>query len=63
MVCDALRVLIVEDEPLLGRELEEVVTLAGHEVIGCATSGTSAIAFAEVRSPQLAFVDLRLLSR
>ena len=60
MACDALRVLIVEDEPLLAMELEEVVTLAGHEVIGCAASSTSAIALAEVRSPQLAFVDLTL---
>jgi ActR/RegA family two-component response regulator len=61
MACGALRVLAVEDEPLLGMELEEVVTLAGHKVIGCATSSASAIAFAEVRSPQFAFVDLRLL--
>ena len=60
MACGALRVLIVEDEPLLGMELEDVVTLAGHEVIGCATSSTSAVGFAEVRAPQLAFVDLRL---
>ena len=29
MACDALRVLIVEDEPLLGMELEEVVNLGG----------------------------------
>jgi hypothetical protein len=29
MACSALRVLIVEDEPLLGMELEEVVNLGG----------------------------------
>ena len=56
----ALRVLIVEDEPLLGMELEEVVGLAGHEVIGWATGSASAIALSEARSPDFAFVDLRL---
>jgi DNA-binding response OmpR family regulator len=55
-----LRVLIVEDEPLLGMELEDAVVLAGHEVIGWATGLESAIALAEARSPDFAFVDLRL---
>jgi DNA-binding response OmpR family regulator len=55
-----MRVLIVEDEPVIGMELEDTVTLAGHEVIGWATGYASAIALAEARSPELAFVDLRL---
>ena len=60
MTGGALRVLIVEDEPLLGIELEDDVTAAGHEVIGWATGHASAIALAEARSPDLAFVDLKL---
>lgn len=55
-----MRVLIVEDEPVIGMELEDTVTLAGHEVIGCAAGHASAIALAEARSPELAFVDFRL---
>lgn len=55
-----MRVLIVEDEPVIGMELEEVITIAGHEVIGWATGRTSAIALGEARSPDFAFVDLRL---
>jgi len=43
-----------------GMELEDAVTEAGHEVIGWATGHSSAIALAEVRSPEIAFVDLRL---
>jgi DNA-binding response OmpR family regulator len=60
MARDALRVLIVEDEPLLGMELEDDVTMAGHEVVGWAQGHASAIALVEARSPDLAFVDLRL---
>jgi AmiR/NasT family two-component response regulator len=60
MADGALRVLIVEDEPLLGMELEENVVSAGHEVVGWATGRVSAMALAEVRSPEFAFVDLRL---
>ena len=55
-----MRVLIVEDEPVIGMELEDAVTEAGHEVIGWAAGHSSAIALAEARSPELAFVDLRL---
>lgn len=55
-----MRVLIVEDEPVIGMELEDAVTEAGHEVIGWATGHARAIALAEARSPELAFVDLRL---
>ena len=60
MAREAFRVLIVEDEPLLGMELEENVLSAGHEVVGWATGRASAMALAEARSPDFAFVDLRL---
>jgi DNA-binding response OmpR family regulator len=60
MARDGLRVLIVEDEPVIGMELEDAVTEAGHEVIGWATGHAGAIALAEARSPDLAFIDLKL---
>src|SRR5690348_8900753 len=60
MARDALCVLIVEDEPVIGMELEDAVTEAGHEVIGWATGHADAIALAEARSPDLAFIDLKL---
>jgi DNA-binding response OmpR family regulator len=60
MARDALCVLIVEDEPVIGMELEDAVTEAGYEVIGWATGHAGAIALAEARSPDLAFIDLKL---
>ena len=60
MARDALCVLIVEDEPVIGMELEDAVTEAGHEVIGWATGHAGAMALAEARSPDLAFIDLKL---
>lgn len=60
MARDALCVLIVEDEPVIGMELEDAVSEAGHVVIGWATGHAGAIALAEARSPDLAFIDLKL---
>ncbi len=55
-----MRVLIVEDEPLLEMVLEDTVVSAGHEVIGWATNCANALALGDARSPEIAFVDLRL---
>ena len=60
MIHDPLRVLIVEGKPLDGMDLEEAVVLAGHQVIGWATNSQSAVTLAEVRFPDLAFIDPRL---
>jgi AmiR/NasT family two-component response regulator len=55
-----LTVLIVEARPLDGMDLEEAVVLAGHQVIGWATTVQNAIALVEARPPDLAFVNLQL---
>lgn len=55
-----MRVLIVEDEPLLEMVLEDTIVSAGHEVIGWATNGANALALGDARSAEIAFVDLRL---
>jgi DNA-binding response OmpR family regulator len=55
-----MRVLIVEDEPVIGMDLEDSVAASGHEVIGWATGHATAMALAEARSPDLAFIDLTL---
>jgi AmiR/NasT family two-component response regulator len=56
----AMRVLIVEDRPLDGMDLEEVVVLAGHQVTGWATTLRNAMALVEARPPDLAFVNNHL---
>ena len=50
--------LVVEDEFLVGLQLEEILTEAGHEVIGIASDRASVV---EVdRDPDIALVDLNL---
>jgi CheY-like chemotaxis protein len=55
-----LRILIVEDEALLAMELEALLSEAGHEVVGWATSAAEALQLATTKRPDLAFVDLQL---
>lgn len=55
-----MRVLIVEDQPMLAFDLEHNVVGEGHEVIGIAGSMLEALALAESETPDLAFVDVQL---
>lgn len=57
----ALRVLIVEDEPLYGRLLTAFVHSLGHVPVGPATSGEEALQlFDQEPRPQLALLDINL---
>ena len=55
-----MRILIVEDEPLLAALVCDVLTDAGHEVVGIASTFRSAYAQAERVRPDLALVDIQL---
>jgi len=55
-----LRVLIVEDEPLLALDVEMMVADAGHTVIGEAASIHDIENMAPELAPDLAFVDMQL---
>jgi DNA-binding response OmpR family regulator len=52
------KVLIVEDEFLVALELEDIVTEAGHDVVGIIPD--CAAAYAIEQGPQVALVDLNL---
>jgi DNA-binding response OmpR family regulator len=52
--------LIVEDQAILGMELEFALTQAGHEVVGIAVDADQAIALARETRPEFAVVDLNL---
>ena len=54
------RVLIVEDDFLVGSQIEAALSDAGFEVIGVAQSADEAIAFAAESNPQLVVMDIRL---
>jgi len=54
------RVLIVEDEMVVGMHLERIVCDLGHRVIGTAASSREALAVAEREAPDLALMDIHL---
>jgi DNA-binding response OmpR family regulator len=57
---EPLKVIIVEDEPLLAMDLEAQLLQMGHMVIGTAPDAQTAFELADGTSPDLALVDLNL---
>ena len=56
----ALRVIIVEDQVLIAKQIEMIVLSAGHIVVGTADNRDAACDLAVATSPDIAFVDLSL---
>lgn len=56
----ATTVLIIEDEPLISMQLEELVSGLGHVVCGTAATRAQACEVAEDRSPGLVLADIQL---
>lgn len=59
---DRLRILVVEDEPLVALDLEDILTDLSHDVVGAASSVEQALAFVHNGSPlpDAAIVDANL---
>ena len=55
-----MRVLIVEDEALVAMEIEAMIAMAGHIVVGQADDLSSTLAAIEREKPDFALVDIRL---
>lgn len=55
-----LRVLIIEDDAIIGWALRRNITELGHEVCAVVASGEAAIEAADRLRPDLALVDIRL---
>jgi DNA-binding response OmpR family regulator len=55
-----MRILVVEDEPLLAMLLEESVTELGHEVAGAAATVEQAMALLDEGTVELALLDFSL---
>ena len=53
-------ILIVEDEVLVARNLQEILEELRYEVCACVTSGEEAIAVAAENNPDLIFMDIQL---
>ncbi len=56
----ALRVLIIEDEAMIGLLLEELLSELGHEVCAIETTEAGGIAATALRQPDLIISDVRL---
>ncbi len=54
------RVLIIEDEPIIAMDLQQLVESAGHEVVGVASSEEEAVAIADSERPSLVLADVNL---
>ncbi|WP_298915982.1 response regulator [uncultured Algimonas sp.] len=53
-------VLIIEDEPIIAADIEELVSDLGHEVDGVAATRTEAVKMAGQRKPGIVLADVQL---
>ncbi len=56
----ATDVLIIEDEPVIAMDIEELVTSCGHRVVGVASTEAEAVELAEQHRPGLILADINL---
>ncbi|HVY50465.1 MAG TPA: response regulator [Devosia sp.] len=56
----ATDVLIIEDEPLIAKDLEGLVEGLGHKVLGVARTRTEAVQLAKTAKPGLILADIQL---
>ena len=54
------RILIVEDDYLIGMIIEETLLEAGHEILGLVTTGEAAVRQGPLLKPDLVLMDIRL---
>ena len=57
---DPISILLVEDEGLIARDLEDTLTRLGYQVSGIASEGAEAIEMARELHPQLVVMDVSL---
>jgi response regulator NasT len=55
-----LRILLAEDEALIRMDLAEMLTEAGHHIVGQAGDGEQAVALARETQPDLVVMDIKM---
>jgi DNA-binding response OmpR family regulator len=55
-----VKILLVEDELLVGLDIKDILEDAGHEVDGPYRTVSEALDIAKANPPELAFLDVRL---
>jgi CheY-like chemotaxis protein len=58
-----LKILIIEDEPLVAIDIAQQAVAAGYSLCGIAVSGQEALDFAEADPPDVAITDVSLIGR
>lgn len=56
----ASRIMIIEDEPLIAMDLEDIVTGLGHDCVGIARTHAEAVKLAAAKAPALILSDIQL---
>ncbi|MFK4825256.1 response regulator [Paenochrobactrum sp. BZR 588] len=56
----ATRLMIIEDEPFIAMDLEQLVQSLGHEVVGIARTRSEAVALYEREKPAMVLADIQL---
>ena len=56
----ATDILIIEDEPLIAMDIEEMVESLGHRVVGIARTHTEAVALFGKSRPRMVLADIQL---
>jgi len=59
----SLRIVIADDEPIIRRDLRELLEELGHCVVGAARNGHEAMELVTVHRPDLVFVDIKMPGR
>jgi len=54
------RILIVEDDRVVARDIQQQLVRIGHTVVGMTTRGEDAVALSEATRPSLVLMDIRL---
>jgi two-component system, response regulator PdtaR len=55
-----IKVLIVEDQNLIARDIESLLSDWGYAIVGCAVSGAEALSLFNTHKPDLAIVDVHI---
>lgn len=56
----AARVLIIEDEPIIALDIQDLVERCGHSVVGIAATESEAVQIARAERPSLVLADINL---
>lgn len=54
------RLLVVEDERVIAREIAASLTMLGYQVTACAASAVSAMKSIEMERPDLVLMDIKI---